>query len=95
MSKMNLIIISFRWGQKAAQSVGCEFKENVTEQINCLQQVDVETLANSPIQNGFSTANAVVDGTFVKEPFLPDHPKALMESGEYNKNVNVLLGCNR
>ena len=84
-----------RWGQKVVESVGCGVFQNITEQIKCLQEIDVKTLASSPIQNGFNGANAVVDGKFSKKPFLPDHPKKLMESGNYNKNINLLLGCNR
>ena len=90
-----MFLTLFRWGHKAAQYVGCKFNENITEQINCLQQVDVETLANSPIQNGFSAANAVIDASYTGDPFLPMHPKTLMELGWYNYDKNVLLGCNR
>jgi hypothetical protein len=85
----------FRWGQKVVKYVGCEIFHNGTEQIKCLQSVDVKVLASSPFQNGFNGPNAVVDGKFAKHPFLPNHPMVLIEEGNYNKDVKVLLGCNR
>ena len=79
-----------------ASSVGCEFTGDDIEQLECLQNVPVENYVNiSAIECGYNSAQAVVDGTFSTRPFLPDHPKDLMKSGEYNSNVNVLLGCNR
>lgn len=84
-----------RWGQRVASHVGCGAFRNVSAQISCLQKLDVEVLASSEFQAGFNGPNAVVDGNISKEPFLPDHPKSLMDKGKYNKNINVMLGCNR
>ena len=80
----------------AASSVGCEFSGDITEQIECLQSVPVEYFINgSAVLSGHLGAQAVVDGSFSNNPFLPMHPRDLMISGQYNSKVNVLLGCNR
>jgi len=36
----------------------------------------------------------VVDGTFTDDPFLPEYPKIIFESGDYDKSVDILLGTN-
>ena len=61
----------------------------------CLQQVPVEVFAESDIQNGPNSAQAVIDGNFSTEPFLPYSPSEILDSGNYNYDIRVLLGCNR
>ena len=78
-----------------AEDLGCHQVESLNDQIKCLQELPAENIVNSSILVGFRGAQAVVDKSFSNEPFLPDHPKALMSSGTYNKDVNVLLGNNR
>ena len=51
--------------------------------------------AVSDIQNGPNSAQAVIDGEFSPDPFLPYTPKQILDSGNYNFDVRVLLGCNR
>ena len=87
--------LCFRWGQKCTEDLGCGQSETLDNQIKCLQELPFENIVNSYIQVGFRGAQAVVDASFSDEPFLPDHPKFLMSSGMYNKNVNILLGSNR
>ena len=78
-----------------AEGLGCNQADSVNTQIKCLQELPVDDIVASGITVGFRGAQAVVDGSFSDEPFLPDHPKSLMSSGMYNKNVNILLGSNR
>ena len=87
--------IHFRWGQMCAEGLGCNQEDSLNTQIQCLQELPVDDIVESGIIVGFRGAQAVVDGSFSDEPFLPDHPKSLMSSGMYNKNVNILLGSNR
>ena len=84
-----------RWGQKCADGLGCNQSEMIDNQVKCLQELPFENIVNSNIQVGFRGVQAVVDESFSDEPFLPDHPKFLMSSGMYNKDVNILLGSNR
>lgn len=77
----------------AVSSVGCD--ANTQFLVDCLQNTSVQNFYNGSEVQGHLGAQAVVDGGFSNTPFLPDHPIALMASGEYNYNVNVLLGSNR
>ena len=63
--------------------------------ILCLQDVPVTNYTDSWIQNGPNSAQAVIDGTFSSKPFLPSTPREIIDSGNYNHNISVLLGCNR
>ena len=94
---MNKLFYIFRWGQFSAESVGCpnHSNENITAQVECLQNVPLYKLVYSPVQVGFNGPMPVIDGSFSKKPFLPDYPRNLMSGGEYNPHVNILLGSNR
>jgi hypothetical protein len=85
----------YRWGNKVVGVLGCDAFDNEEERIMCLQQVPVEVFAVSNIQNGPNSAQAVIDGEFAPNPFLPYTPKQILDSGDYNFNVSILLGCNR
>jgi hypothetical protein len=87
--------LHLRYGQSSAEDLGCNQNEDINAQITCLQELPLENIVNSNIVVGFRGAQAVVDGSFSDEPFLPDHPKILMSSGMYNMDVNILLGNNR
>ena len=78
-----------------AEYLGCNQTEDINTQITCLQNLPADDFVNSNVQVGFRYAQAVVDGSFSNDPFLPDHPKFLMSSGTYNKDVNLMLGSNR
>ena len=81
-----------RWGQLAASSVGCDNGEG---QVDCLQTVSVEQLLGTSRESGPNGAQAVIDKSFSKFPFLPLSPRELMDSGNYNNNVSLLLGYNK
>ena len=36
----------------------------------------------------------VVDGSFTSDPFLPKDPKIMIREGQYNHDVDILLGFN-
>ena len=86
---------SNRWGDKVADSVGCGLFDCDEETVLCLQDVPVDNFTNSWIQNGPNSAQAVIDGKFSSNPFLPSTPYEIIKSGHYNYNVSILLGCNR
>ena len=78
-----------------AQSVGCGSTDNENEMILCLQEVPVNNYTDSWIQNGPNSAQAVIDGAFSSNSFLPNTPQEIIDRGNYNHNINILLGCNR
>ena len=84
-----------RWGGIVTGNVGCGSFDNEEETILCLQDVPVDNFSNSYIQNGPNSAQAVIDAGFSDTPFLPNTPKEIIDSGDYNYNVSILLGCNR
>ena len=55
----------------------------------------VKTLLECRYRTGPYGSQAVVDGTFSEKPFLPMSAKELMVSGQYNENIDLLLGCNK
>ena len=87
--------LHFRWGQTCAKYLGCNQSEVINTQITCLQNLPADDFVNSYYQVGYRGPQAVVDESFSDDPFLPDHPKFLMSSGRYNKDVNIILGSNK
>ena len=84
-----------RWGKKVSEAVECGSFDDEKQLIVCLQQVPVEVFAVSDIQNGPNSAQAVIDGRFSNNSFLPSSPREMFKRGQYNYNVSVLIGCNR
>ena len=77
-----------------AQSVNCT-AETDHEMLQCLQSVDAHDLVNVlafPTADG-GYAAPVVDGDLgLPDPFLPDHTDQLFASGEFNKDIEVMIG---
>lgn len=84
-----------RWGGKVSNSVGCGSLDNDEETVACLQNVPVDNFTDSWIQNGPNSAQAVIDGGFSSNPFLPNLPLEIIKGGDYHYNISILLGCNR
>ena len=57
--------------------------------------LDPISIINCPVQVGHMGPIAVIDSSFSDDPFLPDHPRNLIEDGNYHKDTAVLLGSNR
>ena len=38
---------------------------------------------------------AVPDFEFISEPYLPADPQILLENGQFNKDIEVIIGTNR
>ena len=47
------------------------------------------------MQNGPIVWMIVPDAEFTSEPFLPANPNDLMLSGQFNTNIEVIIGHNR
>ena len=77
-----------------AETVNCT-EETDAAMLECLQSVDAHDLVNSL---AFPTADAgyaapVVDGGLgLPDPFLPDYTEQLFASGQFNKDIEVMIG---
>ena len=89
-----------------AEDLNCK-KTNLTgdqTQLQCLQSVTVEDILNRepkdrkeyPLDSPLGP-QAVIDGGFLpsNSSFLPMSPKMMMVMGQYNQNVDILIGCNK
>ena len=77
-----------------AQSVNCT-ADTDAEMLQCLQGVDAHDLVNAmnfPTADGGYAAPVVDGGLGLPDPFLPDHTDQLFASGEFNKDIEVLIG---
>jgi carboxylesterase type B len=84
---------------KASKVIGCTDEENSIENsftpqiIECLKNADPEKLSSIPfspeIRSGRITSmpQVVVDGQF-----LPNKPLSMLKSGDFKKNLNLLIG---
>merc|ERR1719367_2199471 len=95
-----------QYGQMIAEDLNCK-KTNLTgdqTQLQCLQNVTVEDILNRepkdrnqyPLDSPLGP-QAVIDGGFLpgNSSFLPMSPKMMMVMGQYNQNVDILIGCNK
>ena len=89
-----------------AEDLNCK-NENLTslkDQLGCLQKLNVTDILTRepkdrtkfPIDSPLGP-QAVIDGGFLpsNSSFLPMSPKMMMVMGQYNQNVDTLIGCNK
>jgi len=83
-----------KYGNLLAGKVGCDEEEDV---LGCLQRRDAtEIVANSVLFGDYDvTWQAVPDSSFTSSPFLPARPEDLLQSGQFHKEVEVLIGTNK
>jgi len=94
------------YGQMIAEDLNCK-NENLTslkDQLGCLQKLNVTDILTRepkdrtkfPIDSPLGP-QAVIDGGFLpsNSSFLPMSPKMMMVMGQYNQNVDTLIGCNK
>ena len=77
-----------------AQYVNCT-ADTDAEMLQCLQSVDAHDLVNAmafPTADGGYAAPVVDGGLGLPDPFLPDHTDQLFASGEFNKDIEVMIG---
>jgi len=86
-------------GELFAEKVGCDVSD-----LKCFQSLPVDLLLNLTAYlddptDGFDGAgnpwNGVVDAEFTDEPFLSDTPLNILKTGDFDKNVEVILGANQ
>ena len=98
-----------RFGHLLAAELGCgQYNRSIvkeampfkTNQIECLRNLSTADIVYTPGSFGRSVlgpkgSQAVIDGAYSHSPFLPKPIKESMKSGEYNTNVDILLGSNK
>jgi len=94
------------YGQMIAEDLNCS-KNNLNstqDQLKCLQNVNVTDILSREPKNRTKYPSdsplgpqAVIDGGFLpsNSSFLPMSPKMMMVMGQYNQNVDTIIGCNK
>ena len=74
-----------QYGQNYSTALGCA-------DLNCLQSRDLQGLFDH-----FDVGRwmAVPDQEFSDEPYLPADPQILLESGQFNRDIEIIIGTNK
>jgi len=84
---------AIQYAQLFTQSLGCQGEEDV---LTCLQTQDVaDVLALSQLGGLYGVWLPVPDDNFTSDSFLPGDPEELMETGEFNTDIEVIIGTNK
>jgi len=81
------------YGRELIQNLGCEVDTEV-----CMQNATVEAILQNTFLHGSDVDGlwqAVDDSSFSSDPFLLGSPKDLLESGQFNTEVEVILGTTK
>ena len=99
------LTLYYRHGKILAAELGCDFNttrfhKEVMSQADCLRKLPIETIIYNPGTFGRSKlgpkgTQAVIDGGYSDNPFLPKSTRNGLKLGEYNTNVDMLLGSNK
>jgi len=83
------------YGRELIRNLGCDNEEDTDA---CMQNASVEAIVENTYLHGPDVDGlwqAVDDSSFTSEPFLPGAPIDLLESGEFNTEVEVILGTTK
>jgi len=81
-----------RLGNEVSALVGC-IQLTVEARLDCLKQVSALALSIVEFEDGV-ISQPVVDRTYATDPFLPNYPAQAYMLGDFNHDVDVLLGAN-
>jgi len=80
------------YSNEMAKVVGCHQEENV---LSCMQGIEFSNFViSSWLFNGAFIWWPVLDTNFTVDSFLPGYPEQLMSSGEFNTNIDIIIGTN-
>jgi len=82
-----------RLGTEVATLLGC-ISLTVQARLECLRGVSAVALSLVEYEDGV-ISQPVVDGTYASDPFLPNYPDLAFKNGDFNVDVDVLMGSNR
>ena len=75
-----------------SKALGCEDDESKLE---CLQQTEVgDIIAQFDLMDGGVVWYPFPDSRFSSDPFLPMVPEQMMSNGQFNKDIEVIIGSN-
>ena len=75
------------------KAMGCV--QNIVDTLTCVQNRDMaDVLILSELIEGGTKWMAVPDFDFTSDPFLPGNVEDLMASGEFNTEVEIIIGTN-
>ena len=89
--------VAIRNGELFADKVGCDVSD-----LECLQNLPVDVLVNMTkylddptdfLDGSGNPWNGVVDSEFTDDPFLSDTPLNILKTGDFDQNVEVILGA--
>ena len=94
----NTVEQGLAFGEMLKAALDCD---NTDDELNCLQRKSFEEILyamdldydNSPYSTPFIW-QPVPDANFISDPFLPDNPEDLLKSGEFNTDIEVIIGTN-
>ena len=81
-----------RLGTEVATLLGC-ISLTVAARLQCLREVSPLALSLAELEDGV-ISQPVVD-TFASQPFLPQDPALAFATGDFNTDVDVLVGANK
>jgi len=85
---------ALEYADMLTKALGCEEEVDV---LVCLQAQDMGDIVNlNTLMDGnkYGVWMPVPDHNFTSSPFLPGNPEQLMKSGEFNTDVEVVVGTN-
>ena len=74
----------------ASTALGCNETENI---LSCFQDKDIADFISMEL-TGTGPWQGVPDKGFTSDPFLPGTVEELLESDEFNSNIEVIIGTN-
>ena len=83
---------ALQYADKFAKALGCDKEDDI---LTCLQGQEIANILSlTDLMEGAIVWMAVSDIDFTSEPFLPGNPDQLMSDGQFNKEIQVMLGNN-
>ena len=85
---------ALQYAEMFIDKLGCHQEMDT---LSCLQEQELKDIFDAMVLipgAGNMIWSAVPDVNFTTDPFIPGDPKLLMESGQFNTNVEVIIGTN-
>ena len=75
------------------EKMECHPGQDVVDPLTCLQDKPLKKiLASTDLMDKAAIWMPVPDANFTSEPFLPGYPEDLMSNGEFNTDIEVIIG---
>ena len=83
-----------QFANQAYELLGCDQEQDI---LSCMQSKEISTIFESLTSLTDIAATVwgpVPDSGFTSEPFLPGDPETLMASGDFHKDIEMIIGTN-